>query len=133
MIARVSDFPALIPVTRPSPSDEPVQTARGVVSYADYCLSEVLRLQGREVEALVAMDAAIALEPAAGSLRWQRGRLLEALGRLPEACASYAEAVAREPERQIAQRMLTKACERAGSSAIPPGAAAAGSVRSEAP
>lgn len=56
-----------------------------------------------------------------------------AMGRVGESVAMFEQAVAREPERQIAQRMLTKACERAGSSAIPPGAAAAGSVRSEAP
>jgi predicted Zn-dependent protease len=56
-----------------------------------------------------------------------------AMGRVGESVAMFEQAVAREPERQIAQRMLAKACERAGSSAIPPGAAAAGSVRSEAP
>ena len=56
-----------------------------------------------------------------------------AMGRVGESVAMFEQAVAREPERQIAQRMLTKACERAGSSALPAGAAAAGSIRSEAP
>jgi tetratricopeptide (TPR) repeat protein len=92
-------------------------------------LSEVLRLQGREVEALVAMDAAIALEPAAGSLRWQRGRLLEALGRLPEACASYAEAVAREPGARVHHAELVRACARAGDVARARDAAAAMAAR----
>jgi tetratricopeptide (TPR) repeat protein len=60
-------------------------------------MSEVLRLRGRPADALASMDAAIAVEPSAGSLRWQRARLLESLGRMPEACSSYAEAVERDP------------------------------------
>lgn len=77
-------------------------------------MSEVLRLQGRQAEALAAVDAAIAIEPAAGSLRWRRGRLLESLGRLPEACASYADAAALEPATHAHQADLVRACTAAG-------------------
>lgn len=77
-------------------------------------MSEVLRLQGRVPDALAALDAAIAIEPAAGSLHWQRGRLLESLGRLPEACASYADAAALEPSTRTHHADLVRAYAAAG-------------------
>lgn len=51
--------------------------------------SEALRLLDRNVEALAAIDRAIAVAPHLAELRWMRGRLLESLDRDNEAREAY--------------------------------------------
>jgi tetratricopeptide (TPR) repeat protein len=64
-------------------------------------MSEVRRLQGRLPEALAAADAALALEPLAAGPAWQRGRLLELLGRVDEAGECYRVSVERAPRNSV--------------------------------
>jgi len=64
-------------------------------------MSEVRRLQGRLPEALAAADAALALEPLAAGPMWQRGRLLELLGRVDEAGECYRLSVERAPRNGV--------------------------------
>ena len=64
-------------------------------------LSEVRRLQGRLPEALTALDAAIAIQPEAPGPYWQRGRIIELLGRVADAGPEYAHAVELSPRNAI--------------------------------
>lgn len=52
-------------------------------------VSEALRLLGHFDESLVAVDHAVALQPAVAEFRWMRGRVLESLGREDEARAAF--------------------------------------------
>ena len=54
--------------------------------------SEALRLLGRNDEALVAMDAAIAVAPHLPEFQWMRGRILETMDRNEDARAAYLKA-----------------------------------------
>jgi len=55
-------------------------------------MSESLRLLGRIDESLAAIDMAIARAPAHANVHWQRGRLLEVLGRFSLAASAYGDA-----------------------------------------
>ena len=55
------------------------------------------------------------------------------MGRLDESLAMFEQAVAREPEREVARRMLSSAAARQAAPASAADRAAAGAVRSEAP
>ena len=77
-------------------------------------LSEVRRLQGRLPEALAAIDAGIAIQPAAPGPHWQRGRLLEMLGRFAEAGPEYARAVEGSPRELVYLRELVRWQAKAG-------------------
>lgn len=76
-------------------------------------LSEVRRLQGRLPESLAALDAAIGVQPSAPGPHWQRGRVLELLGRFADAGPEYAAAVNLSPRQPVylreQVRWLTKA------------------------
>ena len=77
-------------------------------------LSEVRRLQRRLPEALAAIEAGIAIQPAAPGPRWQRGRLLELLGRFDEAGPEYVRAVEGSPREPIYLRELVRWQAKAG-------------------
>ena len=55
-------------------------------------MSEALRMLGRTDESLAAIDMAIARAPAHATAHWQRGRLLEVLGRFSLAASAYGDA-----------------------------------------
>lgn len=77
-------------------------------------LSEIRRMQGRLGEALSAIDAGIAIQPAAPGPHWQRGRLLEMLGRFDEAGPEYRRAVDGSPREPIYLRELVRWQVKAG-------------------
>lgn len=54
-------------------------------------LSEALMKQGRPAEALQTLDAGMALDANSGLLHREKGRVLDRMGRIPEAIASYNE------------------------------------------
>jgi tetratricopeptide (TPR) repeat protein len=77
-------------------------------------LSEVRRLQGRLPEALTALDAAIAIQPDAPGPYWQRGRIVELLGRVADAGPEYAHAVELSPRNAIYLREYARWLTNAG-------------------
>jgi tetratricopeptide (TPR) repeat protein len=64
-------------------------------------MSEVRRLQGRLPEALAALDEAVRIQPLAPGPHWQRGRVVELLGRFDEAGPEYARAVELSPRTLV--------------------------------
>jgi tetratricopeptide (TPR) repeat protein len=77
-------------------------------------MSEVRRLQGRLPEALAALDEAVRIQPAAPGPRWQRGRVLELLGRFEEAGPEYARAVEMSPRQLVYLREWVRWLAKAG-------------------
>ena len=77
-------------------------------------LSEVRRLQGRLPEALTALNAAIAIQPDAPGPYWQRGRIIELLGRVADAGPEYARAVELSPRNAIYLREYARWLTNAG-------------------
>jgi len=77
-------------------------------------LSEVRRLQGRLPEALTALNAAIAIQPEAPGPYWQRGRIVELLGRVADAGPEYAHAVELSPRSAIYLRDYARWLTNAG-------------------
>ena len=56
---------------------------------AQFALSHRLWSEGRQSEALVAVDAALALRPDFAEAHYNRGAILQALNRTEEALAAY--------------------------------------------
>lgn len=77
-------------------------------------MSEVRRLQGRLPEALAALDEAVRIQPSAPGPRWQRGRVLELLGRFDEAGQEYARAVELSPRQLVYLREWVRWLAKAG-------------------
>jgi Flp pilus assembly protein TadD len=71
-------------------------------------MSEVRRLQGRLPEALAALDEAIRIQPEAPGPHWQRGRVVELLGRMGEAGPEYLRAVELSPRSPLYLRELAR-------------------------
>ena len=112
----------LQPDQRPIWSVKAVEASRGNAVLC-YSTGKALLELGSSVEALTAIDAGLALKPAAGvrvGLTWERVRTLNQLGRLPEAevvCRSLiGDPDAGADVRQLAERSLLELLQKQGKS-----------------
>ncbi|MFN3596822.1 MAG: tetratricopeptide repeat protein [Rubricoccaceae bacterium] len=108
---------ALAQLGRPAEAVGPLRQAVAVAENPERlnALAQALEASGdRTDEPLRLYERALALQPAAASIRLNYGRLLEARGRLPEALAAYRAAAAEEAWNATAHYNLGTALARTG-------------------
>ena len=77
-------------------------------------LGAALLASGRPADALVALDAAVAIDPDAARAHANRAAALEALGRLPEAVLAALEALEHDPDLALAHQVRARIKDRLG-------------------